>query len=177
VRLLVLLPLVGRRFLPGGIHEFFYKTSLGIFPVEFMFSLFQLLPISPLSYTFLHALTLITLLVLNSNIELQRHTVYGLYIADVSFTGLIGYFYHYKKLSNVGRVPQWLSQLYQVVTLIEFPLHAITEFIILFMGLKYINGYEKLGIQLILLIFIPLKFQLYKRLIFKFFRIESDKVE
>lgn len=177
VRLLILLPLVGRRFLPGGIHEFFRSVVLIISGVEFVLSILKLIPISPSGYVFSHLLPVITVCVFDKNIELQRHTFYGLYIADITFTGVVAYFYHYKKLSNLGRVPQWLVQVFQVVNVLEFPLHSVMEFAILFMGLKYVEGWAKHSIQLILLVFIPTKVQLYKRLLFKFFRIESTKVE
>lgn len=176
-RLLVLLPLVGRRFLPGGINDFFNAVNCCVWPLELVLSLGHLLPITPVSYVFMRFVPAIVLLVLNKEAAIQRNTVYGLYIFDVAFTGLIGYIYHYKKFSNVGKVPQWLLGTYQLVNMVDFPLNAIMEFSILFMGLKYIDGYFKYLVQLVLLVFIPAKFQLYKRLFIKYFRLESSKVE
>lgn len=177
LRLLVLLPLVGRRFLPGGIHDFFYTLTLLRLPIELVLSLSRLLPVTPASYIFSQVIPLAVILVFNRDPEIQRHTVYSLYIADVSFKGLLGYVYHYKKLTNLGRVPLWLGQSFQLVSVVEFPLRAVMEFAVLFMGLKHTDGYYKLAIQFILLVFIPAKLQLYKLLILKYFRIESGKVE
>lgn len=164
VRLLVLLPLVGRKFLPGGIHTFFEQVTYITFGLGLLLSCVQLVPIAPLQYILGNFLNVVVVWILSKDIKLQRHAVYGLYIGDVAVTGIVAYVYHFQKLVYIGHTPAATRGFYQAISLADLVLRGLLEFVILFMGLKYVEGPYKTALSVVIFFHIPTKFFLLKRL-------------
>ncbi len=178
-RLFILLPLVGRKFLAGGIGDFFNKVMTGICVGEVVLSLFKLLPIQlPLIILQNWIKLFIVWGILNRDEKILNHSCYSLLILCWGVYGFIGYIYWFWKLKNIGRVPKKLRSLFENLQLIIFPIASSVEFITIFLSLKYFSEDDKnlkLFTQVVLLGYIPTKFYLYKRLIFKIFKIETGK--
>jgi len=178
-RLFILLPLVGRKFLSGGLNEFFINVVQVICGAEIFLSLVKLVPIQLPLIILQNALKVfIIYTVLMRETVLLNHHCYSLLILCWCSYGFIGYIYWFWKLKNIGRVPNGLLSLFQNLQLILFPITSVSEFILIFLNLKFIGEDEdrlKMATQIVLLGFIPTKFYLYKRLIFKFFKIQTEK--
>lgn len=178
-RLFILLPLVGRKFLAGGIGEFFNISITGICCAEVVLSLFKLSPIQlPLIILQNWIKIFIVWFIFNRDNLILNHSCYSLLIFCWGLYGFIGYIYWFWKLKNIGKVPRQLVSLFGNSQLVLFPIAGSVEFITIFLSLKYIAAEDeslKKFTQAVLLGYIPTKFYLYKRLIFKIFKIETGK--
>lgn len=179
-RLFILLPLVGRKFLAGGISDFFNLVTTIICSIEIILSLVKLIPIQlPLIVLQNWVKFFIIWAILDRDDKILNHSCYSLLIFSWCSYGFVGYIYWFYKLKGLGRVPKGLNNFYQNLKLIVFPIEASVEFITIFLSLKFINQdsqqYLKIFTQLVLLFYIPTKFYLYKNLIFKVFQINPSK--
>lgn len=176
LRLLVLLPLVGRKFLSGGIQQFLELVYAADFTVLMLLSLLKLVPITPAFHVFDNiTVAFIVAKVLRDQEDTKRHLSYGLIIVVWSMTKTCNYIYHYYKLKTLNRsVPESWRLLHTYVVLVSFPIEAVLEFVILFLSLRHLQDHWKTAAQVMLLLFIPTKLFLYKRLVLKYFKDEKS---
>ena len=136
LRLLILLPLVGRKFLPGGISDFFHAVATVSTSSELLLS-FSVLKLrrSKVFYhlfKFLNLMFIIWVVLINYK-KISRHWSYSLLIFSYSLDETINYF---KFLLNVS----WINWLRTHKLIIFFPLQKISEIALLMLSLQFISN-------------------------------------
>lgn len=165
VRLLVLAPLVGRRFLPGGIAEYFQYLYTASLISQFVLSAFI--------FKFPRRLTLlklskavaglfVTWAVVYHFPKISRHTSYGFYLFAVSAQETLNYFYYFYP-TNL------LKYFKRRSFLVLYPVQKITEIALILVSFRFIqqkidNDYYYLFSYLmkgILVSYIPVSISIY----------------
>lgn len=157
-RFLILLPLVGRRFLPGGIADFFHVVSL-LPLIEFV--VVKLLVPKPFTkndfFKFLNAARLAWLcyVVIFPHPKVAKHTSYSLIIAAWCFQYIIHYAYYAFK-TKTKKSPQWLFWLQYHNFYWTFPIAIVGEISILFLSLAFVeHKWYDISYQVAVLAYVP----------------------
>ncbi|ODV59544.1 Keg1p ASCRUDRAFT_27989, partial [Ascoidea rubescens DSM 1968] len=135
-RLLILLPLVGRKFLPGGISDFFHVVATISTLSEVLFS-FSILKIRKSRiffkiFKFLNLMFIIWVVLINYK-RITRHWSYSLLIFSYSFDETINYF---KFLFNLS----WVNCFRKYKIFFIFPLQKFSEIVLLMLSLQFISN-------------------------------------
>lgn len=161
-RFLVLLPLVGRRFLPGGIADFFHGVSaLPLFEIILVKILINPTYKSYDLWGVLNGIRMVWVCygVIFTHPKVAKHTSYSFIIASWCITYIIHYAYYSFRIKTRSS-PFWLFWLNYNHYWITFPVSMVSEMIITFLSLGFVQ--EKLwlefAIQASLLSYIPVAY-------------------
>lgn len=149
-RFLILLPLVGRRFLPAGIADFFHTVS--VLPLlEFMLVKILINPSFKLSdlWALLNGLRMAWVCygVIFTHPKVAKHTSYSFLIATWCITYIIHYAYYSFRIKTRSS-PFWLFWMNYNHYWITFPVSLVSEMIITFLSLGFVQ--EKLWLELLI---------------------------
>lgn len=140
-RFLILLPLVGRRFLPGGIAEFFQVISLSHILGHFVRYLVGYGAESRQSRRYLWSLVYavkacyICYVVIFPHPQIAKHVTYSVLILCWSLQLLTAYTFHALRSVNVKYA--WLTWAYEYLPRLILPISSIAEMILIFLSLAY----------------------------------------
>lgn len=161
-RLLLLLPLVGRHFLPGGIADFFHVVSL--IPIVSFFLVKTLLK-NGFKKTDLWNLgngikmAWICYGVIFLHPKIAKHTSYSILIFAWCWVNLIHFAYHAFRIKTRGS-PRFLFWLQYHNFYVTFPLSLVAEMILIFLSLGFVDdssAYD-LFIKVVLLSYVPVAY-------------------
>ncbi|KND99172.2 hypothetical protein QG37_03969 [Candidozyma auris] len=168
MRLLILLPLVGRKFLPAGIADFFHVVS--VFPLVGVV-LISMLNGSVYSWdTFwalLDALRMVWLCygVIFPHPKIAKHTSYSFLISSWCISKFIDTGYHAFK-TKTRTSPLWLFWLHHHHFFVTFFASCISEMILIFLSLKFITNYwHDLLIRGCILAYVPVGYFFFGHLL------------
>lgn len=158
-RFLILLPLVGRKFLPGGMADFFHVVSA----VPLIGNVINLPSSgwrgSSLYWSYFNSLKMIALcyLVIFPHPKIAKHTSYSFLIVAWSVSNIIhtAYYAFKTKTRTSPRFLFWLKYHHFYVT---FPIGHIAEMVLLFLSLIFVEDdlWYELSLKGILLSYIPM---------------------
>jgi len=158
-RFLILLPLVGRRFLPGGIADFFHVVS--ILPVgdviiervlatarnsttDTYFDLFVGIKMVWLCYG-----------VIFQYPKIAKHTLYSVLIASWCILWSI-HFVFKAFTTKTRRCPSWLLKLQYSNFFLTYPSSWVAELILIFLALKFVeHDIYELFLQAVIVSYVP----------------------
>ncbi|CAK7893952.1 hypothetical protein CAAN1_02S00364 [[Candida] anglica] len=135
-RLLILLPLVGRSFVPGGIADFFHVVSLLpiisllIIPTwsrERLWSVLNCLRMAWICYGVIFPYP-----------RIAKHTSYSFLIISWCITNIINSGYYSFRVKT-RTSPQWLFWLKHHIFFITFPMSLVSEMILIFLSLGFVD--------------------------------------
>lgn len=157
-RFLILLPLVGRRFLPGGISDFFHVVALtplvsyvakkalidGKMDLKHLWALGDALRLAWICYGVIFPFP-----------KIAKHTTYSLLIASWCTQYIVHYTYHGFRLKT-RMSPVWLFWLKYHIFYVTVPLTTVAEMILIFLSLRFNSDllYEQV-LKLVFLCYIP----------------------
>lgn len=159
-RFLILLPLVGRKFLPGGIADFFHVVALlplcGFFIKKTLIS--SQINLQDV-WSLANGLRMVWLCygVIFPHPRIAKHTSYALLIFTWCLIYVIHYAYYCFKVKT-RRTPSWLFWLQYHHFYVTMPLTMVAEMILIFLSLAFVKQdhiYE-LVLQAALLSYIPI---------------------
>jgi hypothetical protein len=159
VRFLILLPLVGRRFLPGGIADFFHVVSilpLGEVIVERILATTRN-STADTYYDLLVGIKMVWLCygVIFQYPKIAKHTSYSVLIASWCTLWCI-HFVFKAFTTKTRRCPSWLLKLQYSNFYLTYPSSWIAEFILIFLSLKFVeNDIYELFLQAVIVSYIP----------------------
>lgn len=163
-RFLILLPLVGRRFLPGGIADFFHVVAL--IPLIGFFMVKTLVRINLQKHdalTFFNAVKMAWICygVIFPHPKVAKHTSYSLVIASWCILNFIHFGYHSFKVKT-KRSPDWLFWLQYHQHYLTFPAAFTGEIVIIFLSLAFVeNNWYELFLKAVLLCYIPVGYLIW----------------
>lgn len=191
VRFLILFPLTGTRFLPGGITDF-YLVVLGstiLLEVFNYVTIFRFLPnntngsssfVKPnsviLAVNAFERLNLI-LVILNYP-KITRNVSFSLLIFAQSVKEIIKWFYCFQKVKLFNSTGKFLSVLKKLSFTILTPVTTISEIALLFNSLVFGSYYPelieydhtiKIYLKAVILLYLACSYLIYKRKIFYYF--------
>lgn len=159
-RLLVLLPLVGRKFLPGGIADFFHVVSLlplcGFFIKKALINTkFQ----ANDAWSLANGLKMVWICygVIFPHPRIAKHISYSFLIFSWCLIYVIHFSYYSFKVKTRS-TPSWLFWLQYHHFYLTFPLTMVAEMILIFLSLAFVKQdhiYE-VFMQIVLLSYIPI---------------------
>lgn len=166
-RFAILLPLVGRRFLPQGIADFFHVCA--VLPLAGFF-IVNLLSRSSYSIKDLWALfsslrmVWICYGVIFPHPAIAKHTSYSFLIAAWCMQNVIDYSYHSFKLKTKSS-PHFLFFLHYSHFYFTFPISFVSELLLVMLSLAFVNNpvLEK-GVKATLLSYIPIGYFTFRYL-------------
>lgn len=194
-RLVILYPLTGARFLPGGLADFYLSVLVGTCALELFnyASIFRHLRGTPTIYNALPKPYWVNLLLTNSTRLLLAFVIYNypkvartnafpLLVASQSIKELFRWYYNIEKVRLYNNVSKTAVAIRKITFLIATPLEASSIFYILFQSLP-VESYQdallpydtriKTLLKAILLGYFPAFYALYKRSIYKYFFVHS----
>ncbi|KAK6460023.1 hypothetical protein DFJ63DRAFT_315899 [Scheffersomyces coipomensis] len=161
-RFLILLPLVGRRFLPGGIADFFHGISL-IPLIGFFFNKLLLEPSFSLKdiwgYTNGIKMAWICYGVIFPHPKIAKHTSYSFLILSYCVGNLIHYSYYTFK-TKTRASPRFLFWLEFSNFYLIYPISLLAEMILIFLSLEFVledSIYDYL-LKFVLLAYVPIAY-------------------
>lgn len=181
LRFLVLFPLVGTRFLPGGIADFFLCVQCIIFIDLFSYYLIyrnypnsQFLRKVNLNRLLLTIFSrvLISFGVLYAFPKTARHISFSTLIISNSLQESTRYLYNAYKIRTFGKKLYWLQLIKKLIFINFFPIEIISEVILIFISLQFADAENKLYgylLRVILFLYIPFFYVLYKTKIVSYF--------
>ncbi|EGV66517.1 hypothetical protein PSN45_002884 [Yamadazyma tenuis] len=159
-RFLILLPLVGRRFLPGGIADFFHAVS--VLPlmdflivkttISFKFSATDIWPL-------LNGIRMawVCFGVIFPHPTIAKHTAYSFLILSWCTTYIIHYTYYAFRIKTRSSpyLLFWLNYNHYWVT---FPMAIVSEMVLVFLSLGFVNenSWLELAMKITILVYIPI---------------------
>lgn len=158
-RFLILLPLVGRKFLPGGIADFFHVVAtlplVGFFVVNlFGRSTYKVGDLWGLANGI--RMVWICYGVIFPHPKIAKHTSYSFLIAAWSIQNLIDSCYYAFKVKT-RTSPSWLFWLHHHLFFLTFPVIFGAEFALVFLSLKFVEiQWHKVILEAFLLSYVPL---------------------
>lgn len=171
MRWLVLMPLVGSRFLPGGIHEFLCYL-LGIASIfDILWSLYFRGPVGGI----LNRITLksVNYLIVIANLHfyddyehapILRSAAYSTFIITVS---LFESYQHWCRLFKRGPNHKWRTGYWKFISYVIAPSLYLTEFYLLLLNLRIPNFHMTKSLEFldkcILVIYFPVALTAYKK--------------
>lgn len=167
-RFLILLPLVGRRFLPGGIADFFHVVAtlplLGFFVVNLLgrsvYSVKQL-------WSLFNGLRMVWICygVIYPHPKIAKHTSYSYLILSWCVQNLIDLCYYAFKVKTKTS-PQFLFWLHHHMFYVTFPIAFMSELILVFLSLKFVGiKWHRKAIEVCLLSYVPLGYLTFSNLL------------
>lgn len=159
LRLIILLPLVGRRFLPGGIADFFHVVSFTplVGWVLMKAALRKKATINDL-WGLANAARMVWICfgIVFPHPRVARHTTYSVLIITWCLTYFIHYTYHAFRIKTRSS-PYFLFFLQYHIFFVTFPLTLIAEMALLFLSLEFVQDglWYELLVQAFLLLYIP----------------------
>lgn len=165
-RLQILALLVGRRFVPGGIAEYFqYLQTYSL--ISQMILAFTAVKVSK-NKRYLKVLKafnglLITWAVIYQYPKVSRHTAYMIYVLAVSLSETLGFLYYLFPL-------QLLKTLKKYNFLVLFPTQKIAEAILILVSFKFVDNnndfqyFVSLFLKALLLFYVPSTYIVYRYL-------------
>lgn len=157
-RFLILLPLVGRMFLPGGIADFFHVVSALPLAEFFVMKLLLRRPFSKKDLVKLFngvRLVWLCYVVIFPHPKVAKHTSYSFIIFAWCFQYVIHYGYYAFKVKT-KRSPRWLMWLQYHNYYWTFPLAVIGEVSILFLALAFVeHPWYDISYQVAVLAYVP----------------------
>lgn len=158
-RFAVLLPLVGRRFLPGGIADFFHAVATLPMVGFFVVNLFGRSNYAATDlWSFLNGARMLWICygVIYPHPKIAKHTSYSFLILSWSIQNIVNLSYYTFKVKT-RTSPLWLFWLHHHIFLVTFPVAFVSELILVFLSLKFVTiPYHKVAIELCMLAYIPL---------------------
>lgn len=161
-RFLILLPLVGRTFLPGGIADFFHVVS--VLPLVGFLVVKTLIKVNWHSYDIwliINGLRMIWVCygVIFPHPKIAKHTAYSFLILSWCCTYVIHYgYYSFRiKTRSSPRLLLWLNYHHYWLT---FPMALISEMVLVFLALGLVkeNLLLEFGLKITLLGYIPVAY-------------------
>lgn len=189
-RLLVLLPLIGIRFLPGGIADFFLTVNFGtvlidlfdyvtIFGKVASSTAFSVPRLMPLVFTCLERF--ITSAVILSYPRSARCKAFATLIYAESLLESIRCYYNFYKVRTFGRHHRILRAIKKLSYTILVPVQTVCELILLFTALQFdsyydiLNGYSteiKTTIRVLAIFYLPCFYAIYRRKIYEYYYLD-----
>lgn len=166
-RFLILLPLVGRRFLPGGIADFFHVVAI----LPFVgFAIYKSMINTSISkkdfWPFFNSVKMIWICygVIFPHPKIAKHTSYSLIIFSWCITYLINFSYYGFKVKT-RRSPHWLFWAQYYNFFLTFPLAFTGELVIIFLSLGFVEPqWHEIFIKATLLGYIPIGYFMWGHL-------------
>jgi len=167
-RLLILLPLVGRRFLPGGIADFFHVVSTLPLVGFFVVNLFgrSVYSASDL-WSFVNAARMVWICygVIYPHPRIARHTSYSFLILSWCIQNIVSSSYYSFKVKT-RTSPAFLFWLHHHIFFLTFPMAFISELILVFLSLKFVSiKWHRIAIELYVLSYVPLGYLTFQHLL------------
>ncbi|ODV93253.1 hypothetical protein PACTADRAFT_77606 [Pachysolen tannophilus NRRL Y-2460] len=160
-RFSILLPLVGNKFLPGGIADYF----LSVQALTCLFDLFNVITkIIEIKNSNLFILNFISKALISSILlqypKIARNESFSTLIISWSLQEFFKNLYMIFKIRNKGiyKVPYLIYWFYSNNFILVYPLRVLSEIAIIFLSLRYAQAYKKsLGLIIIAYLFIFVK--------------------
>lgn len=166
-RLLILLPLVGRRFLPAGIADFFHMVAvLPTLQWVAVLAIYKQKWQSTDLWALLHSVRLLWLSygVIYSHPLVAKHTSYSFLIFSWCVLHLIDSCYHAFKLKTRSS-PRFLFAAHYLHFYVTFPVSFVSELILVFLSLSLVEGvYLELAIKATFLLYVPVGYLYFRHL-------------
>lgn len=158
-RFLILLPLVGRKFLPGGIADFFHVVSLcplcGFFVIKSLVD--KQIRVADV-FLFANGLRMAGICygVIFPHPKVAKHTTYSILILSWCVMYVIHFAYYSFKVKT-RRTPSWLFWLEYHHFYVTFPLAIVAEMVLIFLSLAFVEEEMLYGLILkaVLIGYIP----------------------
>lgn len=157
-RFLILLPLVGRRFLPAGIADFFHVVS--VMPLLGFFLFHMLVRDQHEKKDLWRLLDGIRMCwvcygVIFPHPIIAKHTSYSFLIASWCLLNLIDSCYYTFRIKTKSS-PKFLYKLRHTHYLLTFPISFVSEFILVFLSLAFVQGaLHEILLEALFLIYVP----------------------
>ncbi|CDK29309.1 unnamed protein product [Kuraishia capsulata CBS 1993] len=171
MRLLVLFPLVGTRFLPGGIADFFLAMQfLIVIELANYFVIFRKPNVRTRTPSLVNlALGTFTRAIVSYGTiwkypRVARNNAFALLIASESISETIRYAYVVYKVRTFGLVSTPIRYLKSFSTMIMFPVRVLCEMALLFVALPYAdhdNPTFASFLRILLLLYVPTLYVVY----------------
>lgn len=169
-RFVILLPLVGRKFLPGGMADFFHVVAtfplLGFFVVNLfgrnVYSASDL-------WSFLNGVRMVWICygVIFPHPKIARHISYSSLILSWCIQNIVDSSYYAFKVKT-RTSPAFLFWLHHHIFFLTFPLAFISEFILVFLSLKLVGiKWHRIAIELCVLSYVPLGYFTFQHLLWR----------
>ncbi|ODQ80512.1 hypothetical protein BABINDRAFT_160785 [Babjeviella inositovora NRRL Y-12698] len=154
-RTLLLLPLVGRKFLPGGIADFFIYVTTFTAAIQTINTILglsnsrnRLLCIFVQAHKCWFVWDVL-------HVKIVKHGLFSLLIVLWSVSNICRFAFYTYKLSRGSVHNSWLKTLYANEFLLTLPLGMVAEWGLIFMKLRYVDGTLRLFMQLVLVLYVP----------------------
>lgn len=191
LRLAVLYPLTGARFLPGGIADFYIGVVVATVMTEILnyITVFRLIPgyqtinsglqkpvLSQLLITSFSRLCLV--FVIYNYSKTARSEAFPLLILSQSLKEFFRWFYNFQKVRMFNRIPKFNKQSRALSYLVCAPIEELTTAYILFQSLAFssyqdsldqYDHYIKMAIKFLVVVHVPVFYTIYKRSLNKYF--------
>ncbi|ANZ74538.1 BA75_01728T0 [Komagataella pastoris] len=160
VRGLLLLPLVGLRFFPGGVADFYLSIAIGNIVIE---NINHVIFCRKLNYILV--LELIGRLFIGLGVILNYPTIAknAAFPTLVLSQGIIELFrYSYTSYKLKFRIPKSFNYLYLAVILVGYSVKTLSEMVLMFLSLGYADDRFGTFIKIVLLVYIPSAYMFFK---------------
>ncbi|CAI5755895.1 unnamed protein product [Candida verbasci] len=158
-RLLILLPLVGRRFLPGGIADFFHIVAITPF-INSIFFKFNKFKWSNL-WSIINSIKIVWLCfgLISSFTRIAKHTTYSILIFSYCLQYGIHYSYYAFRI-KFRTTPWFLFWLQYNNFYLTYPLQTVSEMVLIFLCLQFTpdDSWYELGLKGLFLAYIPIAY-------------------
>ncbi len=190
VRLVILLPLIGIRFLPGGIADFFFAVNCGTVLVD----LFEYITIfgkvvSPAAFSvprlmpllFTLSERLITSSVIISYPRSAKCKAFAILIYAESLLESIRCYYNFFKVRTFGRKHRTFRAIKKLSYTVLVPVQTVCELILIFTALQFdsyyaaLNSYDKAikaTIRVLAVLYLPCFYAVYRRKIYEYYYLD-----
>lgn len=167
-RFLILLPLVGRRFLPVAIADFFHVVSVIPLITFFVVNLLGRTEFKPTDlWGLFNGLRMVWVCygVIYPHPKIAKHTSYSFLILSWCLQNLIDSAYYAFKVKTKAS-PTWLFKLHHLHFYLTFPIATVSEMILIFLsGLYEKHRLYDLFLDGCLLMYIPVAFFAFRHLL------------
>lgn len=191
LRLLVLYPLTGARFLPGGIADFYISVLSGTVAVELLnyIAVFRLIPgkqtvnnglQKPLLFNLLFTsfTRLVFAFVIYNYPKSARSEAFPTLLLAQSLKEFFRWFYNLQKVRLFNRIPKFNKLSRSFTYSICAPLETLTTIYLIFQSLGYpsyqnslvhLDFYIKTALKGLIILYIPIAYTIYKWSLTKYF--------
>ena len=161
VRFLILLPLVGRRFLPGGIADFFHVVAVTPLIGTLLLLTLDSTKWKTQLWSLLNGIkmTWICYGVIFPHPKIAKHTSYSLLITAWCLQYMIHYSYHAFRVKT-RTSPYFLFWLQYNNFYVTYPLSVIVEMIQVFLSLSFVadDSFHELVLKAMFVVYIPVAY-------------------
>lgn len=168
LRLLVLLPLVGRRFLPAGIADFFHVVATLPLVGFFVVNLFGRRNYSASDlWGLVHGsrMAWICYGVIYPHPRIAKHTSYSVLMLAWCVQNVVDASYYAFRVKTRSS-PLWLFWLHHHVFFLTFPTALLSEMAIVFLSLKFTEpGWHEIAVKATLLLYVPMAYFTFQYLL------------